>query len=222
MHEVVVRQDHALGVAGGTRGVEHDRGVRAPAARDLLGEEARARGREGAPRHGEALVARELGLGIAAQPARIVVPDVRELRALRHDLEELVGLLLVLDHRELDLGVLEDVDHLLGDRILVERHGNGAQGLRRGERPVETRPVRADDGDVRAAREPGTVQPGGERLDLVAHLAPGPALPDAERLLADGGMRSPLARVQQQKLRERVGRPAAFRHGSVYSDLDLV
>jgi hypothetical protein len=84
---------------------------------------------------------------------------VLQLRALRHDLEELVGLLLVLDHREGDLGVLEDVDHLLRDRVLVERHRDGAQGLGGGERPVEARAVGADDGDVRAAAEPGLREP---------------------------------------------------------------
>jgi hypothetical protein len=43
-----------------------------------------------------------------------------------HDLEQLVGLLLVLDDRVGDLGVLENVDHFLGDRVLVERHGSAS------------------------------------------------------------------------------------------------
>src|SRR5690606_39306646 len=59
-------------------------------------------------------------LGVVAQAARVVVPDVAQLGILRPHLQELVDLLLVLDDRESDAGVPEDVDHLLGHRVLVE------------------------------------------------------------------------------------------------------
>ena len=147
-----------------------------------------------------------------AQASRLVVPDVLQLRALGQDLEQLVGLFLVLDDGERDLRVLEDVDHLLGDRVFVERHRDRPERLRRDDRPVEARSVGADDGDVRAAREARLCEAAREPLDLVAHLAPRPRLPDAEVLLADGGTLAAHARVLEQQLRERVGRPGFHRH----------
>src|SRR6185436_8969093 len=128
-----------------------------------------------------------------------------ELRALRQDLEQLVGLLLVLDDREADLGVLEDVGHLRGRRVLVERHRDGAQRLRRGDRAIEARAVGADHGQVLAAHEAGVGEAAGERLDLVANFLPGPRLPDAEVLLAHGRVAAARARVLEEQLRERVG-----------------
>src|SRR5204863_517611 len=82
---------------------------------------------------------------VVLEAARIVVPDALQLRAVGQDVEQLVGLRLVLDHRERDVGVAEDVDHLLRDGILVERHRDRAEGLRRGKRPVEAGTVGADD-----------------------------------------------------------------------------
>jgi hypothetical protein len=125
------------------------------------------------------------------------VPDVLQHRALGQDLEELVGLLLVFHDRIADLRVLEDVDHLVGDGVLVERDGDRTQRLRRDERPVQARPVRADHGDVVAAAYARLREPAREPLDLVAHLAPGPRLPDAQVLLANGRAITALARVTQ-------------------------
>ena len=50
-----------------------------------------------------------------------------EQRAALLDREELVDLFLVLDEGEPHLGVVEDIGHLLGDRVLVDRHRNAAQ-----------------------------------------------------------------------------------------------
>ena len=83
------------------------------------------------------------------------------------DLQHLVGLLLVLDQREGDLRVLEDVDQLVGNRILIERHRDAADRLGGDHRCIEARPVLADQREVLAAAESFCEQPGGDGLDLV-------------------------------------------------------
>ena len=52
-----------------------------------------------------------------------------------------------------DLGMVEHIGHLVGDRVGIDRHRNGAERLRRAHRPIEPRPVGADDGDLVAALE---------------------------------------------------------------------
>ena len=130
------------------------------------------------------VVAVQERLRVVAQAARVVVDDVLELRAAVPDLQHLVDLLLVLDDRELDLGVVQHVDHLLGHRVLVERHRHAAERLRRGHRPVQARAVVADDREVHPALEAERGEPAGERAHLLGDLRPGPGLPDAEVLLA--------------------------------------
>ncbi len=206
-------KDHALRVARRPRRVKHDRGVRSRPLGDLRVEEPGIRRGPSTSALPQALVGREFRLRVMPQSARVVIPDVLELGALRHDLEQLVGLLLVLDDRVGDLRVLEDVDHFLGDGVLVERDGSRAERLRRGERPVEARPVRPDDRDVLAALEARLGEAACEPVHLVAHLAPGPALPDAQVLLANRGQRAAHLRMAQQELRERVGRPGLRGHG---------
>ena len=66
-------------------------------------------------------------LGVVAHAARVFVDDVLEPGQAVLDLEQLVDLLLVLDHREAHVGVVEDVGHLVGDRVLVQRHRHAAQ-----------------------------------------------------------------------------------------------
>ena len=72
---------------------------------------------------------------------------------MREDLEQLVHLLLVLGHGKADIGILDGEGHLGGHRILVKRHGNRAQALRRAHRGVEAWPVVANDREVVAALE---------------------------------------------------------------------
>jgi hypothetical protein len=211
-HEVVVGEHDALRVTGGAGRVHHDRGVGTASGCDLALEEGGVALCEFLARGAQAVAARELLARIVAQAARVVEPDVLQPRALGEDLEELVRLLLVLDDGERDLGVLEDVHHLLRHRVLVERNRDRAEGLGGRDGPVEARTVRADDRDMLAAAHARLREPAREPLHLVAHLAPRPRLPDAERLLADRRAIAARACMVQQQLRERVGRPGLHRH----------
>ena len=82
-------------------------------------------------------------------------------------------------------GVLDRERHLGGHRVLVQRHRDAAQALRRAHRRVDARPVVADQREVVAALEPLRGQAAGERAHFVGEAAPAPGLPDAEVLLAD-------------------------------------
>jgi hypothetical protein len=143
-----------------------------------------------------------------AQPARIAVDDGLEKRAAFLDREDLVDLFLVLGEGKPHLGMVEDVGQLLGDRILVDRDRHPAQSLRRGNRPIEPRPVVADDRQLVAAPETQGLQPGGEGFDFGRDLGPAPALPDAVILLAHRRTVGALAGMLQQQLRKRVERMA--------------
>ena len=120
-----------------------------------------------------------------AQPARIVIQNVLELRASALDLQQLVDLFLILDDGEPDLGVLEDEGHFLGHGVLIQRHGNASQALRCRHGPIQTRTVVTDDGEVIAALETQFRQPAGERAHFIGHLGPAPGLPDSEVLFPD-------------------------------------
>jgi len=99
-------------------------------------------------------------------------------------------------------GVLDREGHLAGDRVLVERHRDGAQALRCRHHGVEPGTIVADEGDVMPARDAEARKPAGEKARLVGERLPRPGLPDAEILLADRGRRGTHLRMVHQQLRE--------------------
>ena len=139
---------------------------------------------------------------VVAQAARIVEPDVRELRAAVADLEQLVDLFLVLGDREGDVGIADRHDELGRGRILVERNRHGADRLRREHRGVEARPVLADDDQMLAACQPGFRESARERFDQLGEAAPRVRLPDAQVLLAQSRGGRPAGGVVEQQAGE--------------------
>ena len=89
----------------------------------------------------------ESRLAVIAEPALLVINDVRQIRQPRGDGEYFVDLLLILRGDEFRAGVVEHGGHFVGDRIRVDRNGNGAEHLGGRDGPVEARAVGADDGD---------------------------------------------------------------------------
>ena len=170
--QVPVGEHRALGDAGGPRGVTDDRDVVRLAACQLVVE---VRGVADLELLAELLQlgqAREEGLAVAPHPARVVVDDVLEVRALGFDVQELVHLLLILDHREPDLRVVDDVLRLLLDRILIDRHGHPAQRLAGHDGPVELGAVVADDRGLVASREAERREPERDQPGLGEVLTP--------------------------------------------------
>ena len=197
-----VRLAHALRLARRAGRVEHHRHVVGAALRDLRLVPAGIRAVELAA---DLLQPREARHAlVVAQAARIVVVDVLERGDLRHGLQHLVDLLLVLDDRVGDLRVVQHEHEVRGGRVLVHRHRDAAQRLRRAHRPVQARPVVADDRQVHAAPEALRGESARERAHLVGHLAPRPRLPDAEVLLPRGRMVRAHLRLMQQEPRKRV------------------
>src|SRR5207244_12629726 len=106
-------------------------------------------------------------------------------------------------------------DELGSDRVLIHRHGNTAEALRRELRPIKPRAVVADYRELVAAPEAER----GETQRKVAHLPviPGPAvgLPKASVLLAP---RRPLGhRLRVMAKHARQGRPIGHSAASLRS-----
>ena len=179
-----MRQDDALGRAGRARGEEQERRVLAGAARGLGLQRVALRGGEFPALLQERGIADELGLLVVAHAPVLVVDDAANRRAAGQDLEQLVDLLLVLGEDVGDLGALDRSHHLVGRRVLVERHRDGAQPLRRAHRRIEARPVVADKGDMRAALQAARRQRRRQRRCLVRQFAPGHGAPDAALFFA--------------------------------------
>ena len=144
------------------------------------------------PSSQELLVAHELRLIVVAQAARIVVVDVPQASGTaagsRAACRPAPG---PRRPRSAISAFWIGQRHLGGRRVLVERHRDAAQALRGAHRPVEARPVVADDREVLAALEalPPRAPQASARTSS-ANCAPGPGLPDA----ADPSRGSPGAR----------------------------
>ncbi len=192
----------ALGVAGGARGEKHRRHVVGLAGGHRSVEEARVRGLVGRAGGDQGVDAVQARLAVVAQAARVIEPDLRELRTLRPDFEQLVDLLLVFDDGEGDLGVVERENELGDRRILVQRHGNRTERLRRQHRGVQARPVLAHDHQVLALAQSGGGQATGNLLHQRGQVAPGQRLPDAVFLLAQGRRIRALRGMVQHQSRE--------------------
>ena len=197
---------HALRAAGRAGGVENDRRIGSPAAIDQPVEVARDLriGERGAANRCDRGQRREATLGIFVEAPRFVVEKMREPgQAVAHG-KDLVDLLLVLGDDDRGLGMVKDGGDFVGDRVGVNGNRNGPDHLRRGDRPVEPRPVGADDGDRRAPLEPEPDQTLRDGASFVIDLSPGPGLPEAEILVAESGTRPAQGRVGAQEFREGV------------------
>ena len=179
-------EHHALGLAGGARGVEDDGGIAALAGGDLVVEPLTDRGIAGqrfAPLGDDVVHRAQPGVVVVAQAAPLVVDHHLELgQAVDHRLD-LVDLLLVFDRGETHVGVRQHESELVGHRVGIDRHRHGAEHLHRHHRPIELRAVAADDGDGLAAPHANPVEADGIGAHDFERLRPGPGLPDAEVLV---------------------------------------
>ena len=126
-NESVVRLAHAFRLAGGAGGIKHDADVVGAALRYLIIKVVRLRGVERASRLYERVVTFESRFAIIAHAARVVVNDVLEQRAARQNFQQLVDLFLVFDDRKARSCVVENVNHFVGDRVLIQRYRNPAE-----------------------------------------------------------------------------------------------
>jgi hypothetical protein len=182
-------QHNALRLTRGTRGIEDDRGVGAPARLDLAIQPLAKRGilgERGMAVFDDVSYGVQTAVVIIAHSAWLVIDDLRELRQPFRYRHHLVDLLLVLHRGEAHVGMGQHEGELLSDRIGIDRHRDRAEHLARHDRPVQSGPIGADDGDAVATPEAETGEPDGIGARLFQHLAPGPNLPDAEILVSVG------------------------------------
>ncbi len=205
--QIGVRQHHSLGVAGGSRGVGEQRHVGGQAPVDLAVEIARLRRAELAARSLHPLEGFERRRRVMPHAARVVVDNEVEVRQPGAQRQDLVDLLLVLGDDDPDLGMVQHVGHLGGDRVLVHRHRDAAKALCGELRPVEPRAVVADHRELVAAAKAVSGEAERELAHLALVLGPGETLPDAAGLFADRrppGHRRTVA-AQQPRQRGRRG-----------------
>ena len=170
---------YALGLTGGARGIEHDGNIVWPTGGDFGFKMAGMLLVKFAAPGEQIGVGFHRGLGVISQPTRVIKNEMRELRALRTDFQELVDLLLILNHRETHLCILQHVHHFLRDGVLIQRHGNPAQTFCCHHRPVEARAIVADHGQRIATFEAERRKATGEGTHFFLYFGPGIGLPDA-------------------------------------------
>src|SRR6185437_1639589 len=153
---------------------------------------------------------------VIAKASRLVVNHALELRQSLLDGENLVDLLLILDRRKGHVRMRQNETQLVSNRIRIDRHGDGAEHLRRHDRPIELRPVRADNRKRNAAANAELVQPDGIGANKIEGFRPAPALPDAEVLVPHSGAGAVQIRIADQQLRKSLRQTAGVpRHSPV-------
>ena len=210
--------DDALGAPRRARRVEHDRNVVAARRADRLfppPRRIRVGGHLLAPRLLDVGKRNQSRMVIIAEPARLVIDDHAEIGDLFRERKYLVDLFLVLHHGEAYAGMVEHIGELLGDCVGVDRHRNRAQRLEGGDRPVEARPVGADDRHPLAMLHAVRLEADREAAHGLELVLPGPALPDAEILVPHGRKVGKSFGVEQQIFRKRIELWLALSQGLV-------
>ena len=202
--EIAVREDGALGRAGGARRVDEDRAVGGlnridefvPAARTLRLLRLAERQQLG--------VAHDQRLAKMLQAGHVVDDDALELRHPRAALEHLVELLFVLDEQEARAAVVDDVFDLLARRGGIEPDRDRAEpdDAHVGPEPFGNR-LGEDRGDLaRLQSQLGKSQPDPPRA--LAIVAPRDLLPEAEILVQHGNALAARSGGVAKQLRDRV------------------
>jgi hypothetical protein len=209
----LARQHHALGAARRARREQDDGGVGAVRRIDALVHRARDLGvfEPLSPPLHDGVERAEPFVFVVLQPARLFVEHALQPLQPRPDRQHLVDLLLVLRHDEPRAGEFEHAGDLVGHGVGVERHGDGADHLRRRQRPVELGPVGAGDGDPVALDDAEIEQTLRERARLLVGLSPGPGAPDAVLFQPERRTAATHPGVDAHQLGERVVRIGRFR-----------
>ena len=189
---------NAFGSAGGAGRVQHDRDVVGATGIHFMNKKVRMVMIVRRAQRLHALKRMQPGLCVVAHAARVVIDDVRQPFHGRARLEQLVDLLLIFHHREVDAGVLEHVGHVSRRRILVQRNRDATERLRSGHRHVQAWPVVTNDCQVHAAAKAELGQPASKPAHLVGDLRPVGCLPDTEVFLAKGRALRAVLCMQQQ------------------------
>ena len=157
-------------------------------------------------------VADKLRLLVVAHAAVLVVDDAANRGTARQYFEQLVDLLLVFGKDVGNVRTLDRRRNLVGRRILIERHHNGAEPVRRAHRRIQARPVVAQQGDMSAALQAARRRGSRKRGGFFGQFAPGYGAPDAAALFTDSRTFTPFSGVMHQQLRKSIELQIPSRH----------
>ena len=194
---------HALGVARGARGEEHRGHIRIGRFFDFFLEELWMLMGKHTTGCDQLFKRAQTIFGVFAQAARIVIDDVGQLRALLTHFQHLVDLLLVFHHAKTHFGIGDRENAFGGSGILVQRHRNRAQRLRRQHGGVKPGAVGADHDQVLAALQTRLMQTASDRLHQLGQIRPADGLPNAINFLAQGGRCGALGSVLEHQTGKR-------------------
>ena len=151
--------DHPFGITRGARGVKHRAIVMKSTLVNRLANLAWMGLFVDGTGFEQSIDRFDAALVIIAQAAIIVINNVAQLRALLADFQDLIGLLLILNHGDANRSISEHINHFGCHRILIHRNRNGTQALGCNHARVKPRAIIADECDVVAAFESTRSQP---------------------------------------------------------------
>ena len=210
------RQHHTLGTARRARRIEHDGNIGTRTGVHLIldrGADCRIPIERLLCRLQQPSQCMQPAMIIVTQATLFVVDNVAQFRQARALLDQLVDLFLVLHDSDDDVGIVDDMRQLGRHRIGIDRHRHGAQGLSRADRPVETRPIGADNGDFIATIDAEPFQALGQPQHIVVNGGPIPRLPDAAILEPHGRPGAAQPRIAAQKFWKRISLRCGSRTG---------
>ena len=176
-------KDDAFGRSGRARGEKQEGRVLPAAARGLVLQKTALCSGELPALLQEGVVTDKLRPVVVAHAPVLVVDDAANRWAPGQDFEQFIDLFLVLGEDVADFRALNRRRHLIGRRVLIERHRDGTQPVRRTHRCVEARPIVAHERNVRPALHTARRQCGRQRGCLVSQFAPRHGAPDAALFL---------------------------------------
>ncbi len=197
-------QHGELGEAGGAGSGGEDGDVLASARRHLLIEPAGMLLLEPPPHLRDGGELQQVGKVVELQTSGVVVDELLYAAETIPQLDQLVGLFLVLRHHHPHPGVGEDVDDLLADGGGIDAHSGASDRLNRqlGDEPF--RAVVAQHRHHLASLHAESRQPVGEGPYPLVVLPPRDRLPDPVALLLEGdALITPRRGPRRQDLRHR-------------------
>ena len=126
---------------------------------------------------------------VFAQTTRIQINHLFEIWQVRLNFQNLINLFLIARDDITCATVTQNIGHLFGNRILVQRNGNAACHFDTHHRNIEAGAITADDRNKIPLFDPQVDQAKRERLCLGRGICPRPSLPNSKFFFTIRGRR---------------------------------
>ncbi len=204
--DVVVRQNHTLRFSRGARRIKHHAGIFGGLAFQPFGKFGGVLGFVFPPFCLHDLKLGQLAMIVFPHAARIEIDHMVQTMQTVLNLENLVDLFLVRRHNEAGPAVVQNIGDFFTDRVLIQRHGNCPDHLRRHHGPVKIRSVAPDNRDVIALLRAQFQKPQRQGTGFALGFGPSPALPDPVFLFAIRGLGCIDLRIARHEARNGIQR----------------